>query len=163
MWLPSPASASVIVASVSQLMPDMTIVEAARALGYSDDTIRRGVLKGVGPLGSLLRDAGRKSNDGQWIISLTPEQIAQHKRPCVGVSQPEPAVDTVTDAGVGNSLIEELRARIADRDQQIEQIRQDYERTRSDYREERERLLADIVAARHDAVEARRAADRERD
>src|SRR3954447_15022298 len=65
----------------------LTIAEAALALGYSADTIRRGVVKGTGPLGDLLRDAGRKTNEG-WIISLTDEQIARHRK--VSISQPMP-------------------------------------------------------------------------
>ena len=65
----------------------LTIAEAALALGYSADTIRRGVVKGTGPLADLLRDAGRKTNEG-WIISLTDEQIAHHRK--TGISQPTP-------------------------------------------------------------------------
>ena len=69
----------------------LTIAEAALALGYSADTIRRGVVRGTGPLADLLRDAGRKTNEG-WIISLTDEQIARHRK--VSISQPMPPQGT---------------------------------------------------------------------
>jgi hypothetical protein len=69
------------------LTDHLTIAEAALALGYSPDTVRRGVVKGTGPLAALLRDAGRKGNEGQWLISLSDEQIARHRKPA-GVSQP---------------------------------------------------------------------------
>src|SRR3954449_7693148 len=57
----------------------LTIAEAAVVLGYSADTIRRGVVRGTGPLGDLLRDAGRKTNEG-WMIWLTDEQIGRYRK-----------------------------------------------------------------------------------
>lgn len=56
----------------------MTVLQAAEALGVSDDTIRRG-LEGKGPLADLLRDAGAKDNTGRWMISLTAEAIERNR------------------------------------------------------------------------------------
>jgi chromosome segregation ATPase len=56
----------------------MTVLQAAEALGVSDDTIRRG-LEGKGPLADLLRDAGSKDNTGRWMIALTTEAIERNR------------------------------------------------------------------------------------
>jgi hypothetical protein len=56
----------------------MTVLEAAQALGVSDDTIRRG-LEGKGPLRDLLRDAGHKDNTQRWVIELAPEAIERNR------------------------------------------------------------------------------------
>jgi hypothetical protein len=121
-------------------MPDMTIAEAARVLGYSADTIRRGVVKGAGPLAELLRDAGRKTNEGQWIVCLSDDQIARHRKP--GISQPMPPQGPPAYAGPsqppalesnGTENAEEvlrerivgLEQRLADRDAEIVRIRTD--------------------------------------
>jgi hypothetical protein len=121
-------------------MPDMTIAEAARVLGYSADTIRRGVVKGAGPLAGLLRDAGRKTNEGQWIVCLSDDQIARYRKP--GIGQPElpqgpPAYASLSQplasesngtGGVEDVLRERiagLEQRLADRDAEIARLRTD--------------------------------------
>jgi hypothetical protein len=120
----------------------LTIAEAALALGYSADTIRRGVVRGTGPLADLLRDAGRKTNEG-WIISLTDEQIARHRKVSISqptppqgtpayarLDQPEPTVPVST--GQHEEVLRErlagLERRLADRDAEI--ARQAEENTR---------------------------------
>ena len=77
-------------------MPDLTLAEAAKALGFSVDTVRRGVTRGTGPLSDLLRDAGRRTNSGQWVITLSDTQIIQHRQI---IGQHRPATNTVAYAG----------------------------------------------------------------
>jgi hypothetical protein len=151
-------------------MPDMTITEAAQALKYSADTIRRGVVKGTGPLSELLRDAGRKGNDGQWIVRLSDEQIEQHRR--AGISQPmppqaPPAYASVTPAepaeppsigqheGVLIERIAGLEKRIADRDAEIDRQAEEISRLRAEmaerdasHRAERAEMAASAAAER---------------
>ena len=150
----------------------MTITGAAQALGYSADTIRRGVIKGTGPLAELLRDAGRKGNDGQWIVSLTDAQIARHRKSSIsppmlpqappayaGTSSPDP----VQPASAGQHedvpvLLERLAGmekRLADRDGEIARQAAEVERLRAQmverdaaHRVERVELLAAAVAER---------------
>jgi hypothetical protein len=148
----------------------LTIAEAALALGYSADTIRRGVVKGTGPLGDLLRDAGRKTNEG-WIISLTDEQIAQHRKPA-SVSQPMPPQAPPAYASIGlqepteppsigqhEEVLRErlagLERRLADRDAEItrqaeENTRLRLEMTDQDaaHRAERAEMAASAAAER---------------
>jgi cell division septum initiation protein DivIVA len=152
-------------------MPDMTIAETAQALGYSADTIRRGVVKGAGPLAELLRDAGRKGNDGQWIVRLSDEQIAQHRKPA-SVSQPTPPQATPAYAspsspepadqssigqheGVLLERIAGLERRLADRDTEMARQADEVARIRTEmaerdaaHRVERAELLASAAAER---------------
>jgi hypothetical protein len=151
-------------------MPDMTITEAAQALEYSADTIRRGVVKGTGPLSELLRDAGRKGNDGQWIVRLSDEQIAQHRKASISQPMPPqapPAYASVTpaepadQASIGREdavLIERiagLEQRLADRDAEISRQAEEVARIRTEmaerdaaHRIERAELLASAAAER---------------
>jgi hypothetical protein len=149
----------------------LTIAEAALALGYSADTVRRGVVKGTGPLAALLRDAGRKGNEGQWLISLSDEQIARHRKPA-GISQPTPlqappayasmgSAETASPVSIGQheEVLRErlagLERRLADRDaevaRQVEEIgRLRAEMTERDaaHRVERAEMLANAAAER---------------
>lgn len=112
----------------------MTIAEAARALGYSVDTVRRGVTKGTGPLGGLLRDAGRRDNSGQWTVSLTPAQITQHKKRLDQDSQHRPATIAAAQASPDDALVQELRRHMA-------RLEADLDRERRDHAADRQRLL----------------------
>jgi hypothetical protein len=141
LWKPD---GSLIAHSEGGRRDHLTIAEAALALGYSADTVRRGVVKGTGPLAALLRDAGRKGNEGQWLISLSDEQIARHRKPA-GVGQPMPpqappayasisSAETAAPASMGQheEVLRErlagLERRLADRDAEI--ARQAEENTR---------------------------------
>ena len=149
----------------------LTIAEAALALGYSADTVRRGVVKGTGPLADLLRDAGRKGNEGQWLLSLSDEQIARHRKPAgicqpmppqvspayASISSPEPA--DPASIGQHEEVLRErlagLERRLADRDaevaRQVEEIgRLRAEMTERDaaHRVERAEMLANAAAER---------------
>lgn len=121
-------------------MPDMTITEAARRLGYSVDTIRRGVVKGAGPLATLLRDAGRKTNQGHWRVCLSDDQIARHRKPSIsqpGLPQVPPAYAGPSQPpspesnrrGEGEGVLREriagLEQRLADRDAETARLRSD--------------------------------------
>jgi hypothetical protein len=151
-------------------MPDMTIAETAQALGYSADTIRRGVVKGTGPLANLLRDAGRKGNEGQWVVSLTDEQIAQHRRASISQpmppqvppayaspSSPEPAEQPSIGQheGILFERIAGLEQRLADRDAEMARQADEVARIRTEiaerdaaHRVERAELLASAAAER---------------
>ena len=87
------------------LMPDLSIAEAAQVLGYSTDTVRRGLTKGTGPLGRVLKDAGRRMNDGRWIVSLMPAEIERHRRKAGATGQPKPATIAVAQAGVEDEVV----------------------------------------------------------
>jgi chromosome segregation ATPase len=151
-------------------MPDMSIADAARALGYSVDTVRRGVVKGVGPLADLLRDAGRRQQDGQWLVTLTAQQIEGNRK---RIGQHEPASNAVAQAGIDDALVTELRARIADKERTIEELKAERNRleeklarVENDAKNERERLEAEAraagaetAAARQETTEERRRAD----
>jgi hypothetical protein len=168
LWKPD---GSLIAHSEGGRRDHLTIAEAALALGYSADTVRRGVVKGTGPLAALLRDAGRKGNEGQWLISLSDEQIARHRKPA-GVSQPmlpqaPPAYASISPpepadpASIGQheEVLRErlagLERRLADRDaevaRQVEEIgRLRAEMTERDaaHRVERAEMLANAAAER---------------
>jgi hypothetical protein len=153
-------------------MPDMTIAETAQAFGYSVDTIRRGVVKGTGPLSELLRDAGKKGNDGQWLVSLTDEQIALNRK--ASMSQPTPPQappayaspslpEPTVPASIGQhkdvpvllERISGLEKRLDDRDAEIARKAAEVERLRTQvaewdaaHRVERGELLAAAAAER---------------
>jgi hypothetical protein len=140
------------------------------ALGYSADTIRRGVFKGTGPLGDLLRDSGRKTNEG-WIISLTDEQIAQHHKP-VSIGQPTPPQEPPAYASLSSpeptmpasirqheEVLRErlagLERRLADRDAEIARQAEENTRLRAEmadqdaaHRAERAEMAASAAAER---------------
>jgi hypothetical protein len=168
LWKPD---GSLIAHSEGGRRDHLTIAEAALALGYSADTVRRGVVKGTGPLAALLRDAGRKGNEGQWLISLSDEQIARHRKPA-GISQPTPPQASPAYASIGSAetaspvsigqheeVLRErlagLERRLADRDaevaRQVEEIgRLRAEMTERDaaHRVERAEMLANAAAER---------------
>jgi hypothetical protein len=149
----------------------LTIAEAALALGYSADTVRRGVVKGTGPLAELLRDAGRKGNEGQWLISLSDEQIARHRKPA-GIGQPMPpqappayasisSTETAAPASIGQheEVLRErlagLERRLADRDAEIARQVEEVRRLRAEmterdaaHRAERAEMAAGAAAER---------------
>jgi hypothetical protein len=140
------------------------------ALGYSADTIRRGIVKGTGPLGDLLCDSGRKTNEG-WIISLSDEQIARYRKPA-GVSQPMPpqappayasvsSAETASPASIGQheEVLRErlagLERRLADRDAEIARQAEENKRLRLEmadqdaaHRAERAEMAASAAAER---------------
>jgi hypothetical protein len=148
----------------------LTIAEAALVLGYSADTIRRGVVKGAGPLADLLRDAGRKTNEG-WIISLTDEQIAQHRKPA-SAGQPMPPQAPPAYASIGSpepieppsigqheEVLRErlagLERRLGDRDAEVARQVEEVGRLRAEmterdaaHRAERAEILANAAAER---------------
>lgn len=149
----------------------LTIAEAALALGYSADTVRRGVVKGTGPLAELLRDAGRKGNEGQWLISLSDEQIARHRKPAgVGQHMPAqapPAYASISSAepaasvsiGQHEEVLRErlagLERRLVDRDAEIARQVDEVGRLRAEmaerdavHRTERTEILANAAVER---------------
>ncbi len=149
----------------------LTIAEAALALGYSADTVRRGVVKGTGPLADLLRDAGRKGNEGQWLISLSDEQIARHRKPAsIGwpmLAQAPPAYASTSSpelaypASVGQQeeVLRErlagLERRLADRDAEIARQVEEVGRLRAEmterdaaHRAERAEMAANAAVER---------------
>jgi hypothetical protein len=168
LWKPD---GSLIAHSEGGRRDHLTIAEAALALGYSADTIRRGVVKGTGPLANLLRDAGRKGKEGQWLISLSDEQIARHRKPA-GISQPTPpqappayarisSPEPADPASIGQheEVLRErlagLERRLADRDAEIARQEEEVARLRAEmaerdtaHRVERAEMLANAAAER---------------
>src|SRR3954471_6943684 len=167
LWKPD---GSLIAHSEGGRRDHLTIAEAALALGYSADTIRRGVVKGTGPLGDLLRDSGRKTNEG-WIILLTDEQIAHHRKPAsisqpmppqappayASISSPEPA--DPASVGQHKEVLRErlagLERRLADRDAEIARQVEEVARLRAEmterdtaHRAERAEMLANAATER---------------
>jgi hypothetical protein len=167
LWKPD---GSLIAHSAGGRRDYLTIAEAAQALGYSADTIRRGVVKGAGPLAELLRDAGRKGNEGQWLISLSDEQIARHRKASIGqptppqeppayasVTTPEPAdqASIVREDAVLLERIAGLEKRLADRDAEISRQAEEVARLRvqmverdAAHRAERSEMLTNAAAER---------------
>src|SRR4051794_12366169 len=168
LWKPD---SSLIAHSEGGHRDHLTIAEAALALGYSADTVRRGVVKGTGPLADLLRDAGRKGNEGQWLISLSDEQIAHNRNPA-GVGQPMPPQappayasprppEPADPASIGQheEVLRErlagLERRLADRDAEIARQVEEVARLRAEiadqdaaHRAERAEMAASAAAER---------------
>jgi hypothetical protein len=111
----------------------LTVLEAAEALGVSDDTIRRG-LSGTGPLADLLRDAGHRANDGRWIIELTAEAIERHRAPTRRQRLQHTAPD-LPPASQAEAEVVRLRER-------VDALRSAAEAAAAAHREELERLAA---------------------
>jgi hypothetical protein len=151
----------------------MTVLEAADALGVSDDTIRRG-LEGKGPLAQLLRDAGTKDNTGRWMIELAPEAIErnrslgrrhrQHTPPEAPLAAPAEAGAAKADAANLRKLAEGWRI-AADTAEAAH--RAELERLAAAHTAELTRMLADRatelerVQTTHAAELARMQADRD--
>jgi hypothetical protein len=110
----------------------MTVLQAAEALGVSDDTIRRG-LAGKGPLAELLRDAGRRDNSGRWMIELTAADVERHRTPHPRLRQPTPPEAPLTP------LAEAKAARLREL---AEAARSAADAALASHREEIERLAA---------------------
>jgi hypothetical protein len=148
----------------------LTVLEAAEALGVSDDTIRRG-LEGKGPLAELLRDAGRRGNDGRWIIELASEAIEQNRtiprRQRLQLTPPNlpPALSAETEIARLKERVDALRsaAEAAEAAHRAELQRltdahtAELQRLREVHSAELERLRADLV---HERTERRAEAER---
>jgi hypothetical protein len=145
----------------------MTVLQAAEALGVSDDTIRRG-LAGKGPLAELLRDAGRRDNSGRWLIELTAAEVERHRTPLPRLRQltpPEaPQVPPAEgDAASLRDLADTLRitaeAAAAAHAAELGRLRADIDHERAERRAERQATEAARDAAATDTARERERAE----
>src|SRR4051812_22637492 len=99
----------------------LSVKEAAEALGVSEDTIRRGITRGSGPFGDLLRDRGIRTDDGRWMVRLADADVERHARPALrrirlGVhtltDEPVAPQRPAADATVFRQRIAELEAEL---------------------------------------------------
>jgi hypothetical protein len=138
----------------------MTVLEAAQALGVSDDTIRRG-LEGKGPLRDLLRDASHKDNTGRWVIELAPEAIERNRSLGRRHHQPTPPEAPLTPpADPEMAALRELAAGLrAAADTAAEAHRAELERLAAAHAAELERIQTTHAA---DATRLREELERNR-
>lgn len=117
--------------------PDrLTLVAAADRLGLSVDTLRRRIKRGLLP--------AQQGNDGRWYITVAEaERHGQRKRSAAYAYGQKSVEASAVAQPPGNAVTEELRARLADRDWQIEQLRADLERERGEHRGRLDHLQAE--------------------